>query len=278
MSTPITSGEQPALFLADGDRFIPTVLTQGPWRHDLQFGGAATALLTRVVERVPTLVPMQIARLTVDLLRPVPIAPLRAPARVVREGKRIQVIEAVLRHEDVEVARCVALRLRIGDLGDLELPAGAPAAAPPGVRADPGRDVYRNRDVPGIGRAVEFRLPDEGSGAFTDSTWVRLLVPILAGDGREGGDGATATGSAIARMALAADFVSGFGHPLTSMPLTGINADISLHVVRPPCDEWLCLAGTGWTSRAGIGHAQATISDTAGVAATATLSRLVDVA
>ncbi|HZA77281.1 MAG TPA: acyl-CoA thioesterase domain-containing protein [Acidimicrobiales bacterium] len=280
MSVRVTSGEEPALFLPDGDRFIPTVLTQGPWRHDLQFGGAAAALLTCVVERVPTLAPMQVARITVDLLRPVPVAPLRAPARVVREGKRIQVVEAVLHHEDVEVARCVALRLRIGDLGDLELPAGAPAAALPGVRAAPGRDVYRNREIPGIGRAVEFRLPDEGSGAFADPTWVRLLVPILAGDDRDGGDGAAAGagGSAVARMALAADFVSGFGHPVTSVPLTGINADISLHVVRPPCDEWLCLAGTGWTSRAGIGHAQATISDTAGVAASATLSRLVDAA
>jgi hypothetical protein len=273
MSTPITSGEQPALFFSDGDRFIPTVLTQGPWRHDLQFGGAAAALLTRVVERVPTLAPMQIARLTVDLVRPVPIAPLRAPARVVREGKRIQVVEAVLHHEDVEVARCMALRLRAGDLGDLDLPAGPPAAAPPRVRAEPGRDVYRDREVPGIGRAVEFRLPDEGSGAFTDPTWVRLLVPILAGHDGEGGGG----GTGVARMALAADFASGFGHPVTSVPLTGINADISLHIVRPPCDEWLCLAGTGWTSRAGIAHTQATISDTAGVAASATLSRLVDV-
>src|SRR5919106_6502886 len=117
MSVRVTSGEEPALFLPDGDRFIPTVLTQGPWRHDLQFGGAAAALLTCVVERVPTRAPMQVARITVDLLRPVPVAPLRAPARVVREGKRIQVVEAVLHHEDVEVARCAALRLRIGDLG-----------------------------------------------------------------------------------------------------------------------------------------------------------------
>jgi hypothetical protein len=270
MSAPITSGEEPALFLPDGDRFIPTVLTQGPWRHDLQFGGAAAALLTCVVERVPTLAPMQVARLTVDLLRPVPIAPLRTTPRVVREGKRIQVVETLLHHDDGEVARCVALRLRVGDLGGLELPAGAPAAAPPGVRAEPGRHVYRNGNVPGIGRAVEFRLPDEGSGAFAGPTWVRLLVPILAGEERDGG------GSAVARMALVADFASGFGHPVTSVPLTGINADISLHVVRPPYDEWLCLAGTGWTSQAGIGQAQATISDTAGVAATATLSRLVD--
>jgi len=270
MSAPITSGEEPALFLPDGDRFIPTVLTQGPWRHDLQFGGAAAALLTCVVERVPTLAPMQVARLTVDLLRPVPIAPLRVTPRVVREGKRIQVVETLLHHDDVEVARCVALRLRVGDLGGLELPAGAPASAPPGVRAEPGRHVYRNGNVPGIGRAVEFRLPDEGSGAFAGPTWVRLLVPLLAGAERDGG------GSAVARMALVADFASGFGHPVTSVPLTGINADISLHVVRPPYDEWLCLAGTGWTSQAGIGQAQATISDTAGVAATATLSRLVD--
>jgi Thioesterase-like superfamily len=274
MARTSAGAEAPALFLPDGERFIPTVLTQGPWRHDLQFGGAAAALLTSVVERVPSLVPMQVARLTVDLVRPVPIAPLTTSRRIVREGKRIQVVEAALLHGEVEVARAVALRLRLGDLrrvGDGDLPAGCPAPLPPATAAEPGRHVYRDRSVPGIGRAVEFRLPSDAPRAFDRPTWVRLLVPVIAGE-----PGPAASG--IARLALAADFASGFGHPVADIPLTGINADISLHVVRPPRDEWLCLAGTGWTSRAGIGHAQATLSDRAGVAATATLSRLVDVA
>jgi hypothetical protein len=272
---PTVAGEQPALFLPDsGDRFIPTIHTQGPWSPDLQFGGAAAALLAVAVERAPTLVPMRVARLTVDLLRPVPIAPLRAVHRIVREGKRIQVVEAALHHEDVEVARAVGLRFRLADLGDLAaaLPAGPPAPLPPATVPDPPRRAVQDGYVPGISRAVEMRVGDGRSAAFDSPTWVRLRVPVLAG---EDPAGPGATGS-VAPLALVADFVSGFGHPDRTLPLTGINADISLHVVRPPSGEWLCLAGTGWTAAAGIGHAQATISDGDGVAATATLSRLVD--
>lgn len=284
-------GEEPALFLPDGvpgrlpdgDRFIPTVLTQGPWAPDLQFGGAAAALLAWVVERGPTLVPMRVARLTVDLLRPVPIAPLRTTRRVVREGKRIQVVEAILHHEDVEVARALALRLRVGDLGGVEVPAGDPAPPPPAApAAPPERDVFRDRYVPGISRAVEMRVGGGGSAAFTSPTWVRLRVPIVAGqapDGHPTGGQAPdgqVPDATVARLALVADFVSGFGHPDRTVPLTGINADISLHVVRPARGEWLCLAGTGWTSPDGVGQAQATISDAGGVAATTVLSRLVD--
>lgn len=278
--TATTAGEQPALFLPDaGDRFIPTVHTQGPWSPDLQFGGAAAALLAVAVERAPTLVPMRVARLTVDLLRPVPIAPLRAVHRIVREGKRIQVVEAALHHEDVEVARAVALRFRLADLGDLAsaMPVGSPAPPPPATVPDPPRRAVHDGYVPGIARAVEMRVGGGGSAAFDSPTWVRLRVPVLAGaDGAGGDDPADPVRASVAPLALVADFASGFGHPDRTLPLTGINADISLHVVRPPSGEWLCLAGTGWTAAAGIGHAHATISDGEGVAASATLSRLVD--
>lgn len=274
------AGEEPALFLPDGgDRFIPTIHTQGPWSPDLQFGGAAAALLAVAVEQAPTLVPMRVARLTVDLLRPVPIAPLRAVHRVVREGKRIQVVEAALHHEDVEVARAVALRFRLADLGDLAsaVPTGSPAPPPPSTVPDAPRRAVQDGYVPGISRAVEMRVGDGRSAAFDSPTWVRLRVPVLAGvDPADPADPVDPATASVAPLALVADFVSGFGHPDRTLPLTGINADISLHVVRPPSTGWLCLAGTGWTAAAGIGHAQATISDGDGVAATATLSRLVD--
>ena len=107
-----------ALFVRRGDEFVATELTQGPWNPEHQHGGPVCALLATVVESVPSLVPMRCGRLTVDLIRTVPVAALRARTRVVREGKRVQLVEAALEHDGVEVARASALRVRVGDSHD----------------------------------------------------------------------------------------------------------------------------------------------------------------
>ena len=65
-----------ALYVAEGDRFVPTELTRGGWTEDTQHGGPPAGLLGRSIELVPTAVPMQIVRCTIDLFRPIPLRPL----------------------------------------------------------------------------------------------------------------------------------------------------------------------------------------------------------
>jgi hypothetical protein len=253
-----------ALFVQDGDRYIPSRLTQGPWSPDLQFGGAAASLLATVVEELPTLVPQQVARLTIDLLRPVPTKPLTAARRIAREGKRIQLVEAALLADGLEVARCTALRFRLVDLGDLALPQGEARPRPP-VPDGPLPHPFVGRQAPGVVDAAEFAVEHPSDQLFVAPTWIRMKVPVIAG--RES--------SPLARMAFTADFASGIGHPRN---VIGINADLSLNIVRYPTTEWMCFTGTGWTSMQGIGHSHALISDEAGVSAVIALSRLVDLA
>jgi hypothetical protein len=256
-----------ALFDRDGDRYIPSHLTQGPWSSESQFGGAAAALLATMVEEVPTLVPQQVARLTVDLLRPVPVRPLTVERRIVREGKRIQWVEAALLADGLEVARCSALRLRLVDLGDIPVPQGEPRSGPKLSLVRPYRDPFPGREPPGVAGTAEFAHDGERDGFFVGPTWVRMKVCVLAG----------LAASPLSRMAFMADFASGIGQP-RNLAMRAINADLSLSVVRYPEAEWLCFTGTGWTSARGIGHSQAQLSDDAGVAASVTLTRLVDVA
>jgi hypothetical protein len=257
------TGEERALFVPDGDRFVPTPLSGGPWSPEHQFGGSAAALLATVIEDLPTIVPQQVVRLTVDLMRPVPVQPVTVESRVVREGKRIQVIEAAIIFEDAEVARCSALRMRVGDLGDLPVQQGEPQIGPPAGASRPD-GPFDKSEPPGVAGATHFTF-ENPDGFFVDPTWIRMRVPVVAGRQTR----------PLARLAFFADFASGIGHP-RSLPVTGINADITLNIVRYPTDEWLCVTGTGWTSPQGIGLSQAAISDSQGVAATATLSRLVD--
>jgi len=251
-----------ALYVADGPQFVPTLRGQGPWSPDHLFGGVPAALFAQVLERTPTLAPMQVARLTVDLLRPVPIRPAEVSVRVVREGKRIQALEGAMVVDGVEVARASALRMRTVDLGDLELPGGP---VPPGPGTFPVQDHQgptTDGSRPGMADSVDYAYRDQ---MFEGPTWVRLRVPLLASEPM----------SPLARMAFAADFVSGVGHPRQA-PVTGINADITVNVIRYPAGEWLSIAGSGWTGAVGIGVAQATLSDTDGVVAGVTVSRLVD--
>ena len=265
------TGEEPALFVRDGDRFIPTILSQGPWSPDHQFGGSPAALLATVLDDVPSLVPQQLVRVTIDLLRPVPLRPMHVTTQIRREGKRIQVLDASVMVDGVEVVRASALRMRTGDLGvfdDITLPSGHPQPAPVWVESEAG-PVAPDRAphhsfVPGMSGATDTvfdPIADWGAAPV----WWRLRVHVIAGESVKG----------VARLCYIADGVSGVGHP-RSPSLSGINADVTVHIVRAPVSEWLCVDGTGWVSPAGIGHSQATISDANGVAASVTLSRLMD--
>src|SRR3546814_11658394 len=124
------------LYVRDGDGFVGTVLTQGSWDPGAANGGAVLALLGQCLDEVPSLVPMSLARLTADLVRPVPIGRrLHVVPTIRREGKKIQVVELPRLDGDVEHVRVTALRLR-----------GAALSSPEGVAASTTRQA-RNDDV-----------------------------------------------------------------------------------------------------------------------------------
>jgi Thioesterase-like superfamily len=269
-SSPVlyTVEKDAALFEPDGERYVPSRYCQGPWDPNAQFGGSPAALLATLVDRTPSLVPMQIARLTTDLLRPVPMAPLTPEIRVVREGKRIQVVAASLLCEGTEVVRSTALRLRRTNLGVEGLPDGRsanplpteprPADAEPYPVLSPGQEPHGSR------LAMEF-LFEESGGFYHDPNWVRLRVDVIAGE----------RPTPVARLAYVADTASGAGQRGMA-PVRWINADVAINVVREPEGEWLSLDGRGWLSNTGMGQVQATLSDTTGVVATVSMVRLVD--
>ncbi|HEU4462214.1 MAG TPA: acyl-CoA thioesterase domain-containing protein, partial [Solirubrobacterales bacterium] len=83
-----------AFYERDGDLFRATELTRGPWDPGAQHAGPPSALLGFAIERLPDAAEFQVGRLTFEILRSVPIAPLRVEARVARPGRRVQMVEA----------------------------------------------------------------------------------------------------------------------------------------------------------------------------------------
>ncbi|HEX4907784.1 MAG TPA: acyl-CoA thioesterase domain-containing protein, partial [Actinomycetes bacterium] len=130
------------------DRFQATELTRGPWDPGLQHAGPPAALLGRAVERHGDRGDLQVARVTFEIMRPLPIAELRVATRLLRGGRSVELVEATLLAGEAEVMRATALRVRTADL---DLPAGLV----PGPRL-PGPDAGRSMPFFPTGQEVGY--------------------------------------------------------------------------------------------------------------------------
>jgi hypothetical protein len=256
-----------AVFEADGTTLLPSELARGPWSPDAMHGGAPAAALARAVERHDPGSASFVARLTVDLLRPVPLAPLEVVTRTTRPGRKVQWVEASLVADDVEVARAHALRLRMTPPLGLPLPPeAAPTVRPPDEST--AIDVEFPR-VQGLGfwRAVEFRI---ASGSWHETgpatIWFRLRVPVVAGE----------PPSPLQRVAAAADFGNGLSTVLPRGQYLFINPDLSIHLHRHPVGEWVALEGESAAEDYGIGLAAVRLHDERGPIGRSVQSLLVD--
>src|ERR1700745_3084816 len=101
-----------AIYRVDGANVLTSAFAGEPWDPKLQHGAAPSSLICWAVERLPSPVPMRVARLTVDLMRPVPVAPLTIVVETLREGRKIQLVSVRLLAKDTEVVRATVLRIR----------------------------------------------------------------------------------------------------------------------------------------------------------------------
>ena len=100
-----------ALFLPDGQYLVPTERARGPWSPLALHGGPVAALAARAAEVHVGGDEMQLVRVTLELLRPVPLAPLRVSTVMVKPGRTAQLLDTVVEADGVEVAWSRALRI-----------------------------------------------------------------------------------------------------------------------------------------------------------------------
>jgi hypothetical protein len=243
-----------ALYTLDGDLAVPAELTRGPWDPAAQHGGAPAALLAHLFEEIDG-EGFRVARMTFELLRPVPIAPLRASAQIVRPGRRVQLLEAELRHEDEPVVRARALRIRVEDAATPSVPPDAGAAPPGPEHGEPSVPSF-GVTRPWFGEdGVEIRFV---AGALEEPgpavAWYRLRVPAVAGQPI----------TPLQRAACAADFGNGASAALDWTRYVFINPDLTLYLAREPVGDWVCLDASTAVEPDGIGLAVSVVRDERG--------------
>jgi len=252
----------------NGPRILPSELSGGPWNRKHQHGGPVAGLLTHALHHLETPIPMRLARITIEMLRAVPVRPLRVETRITRAGRRLQGCVAELVHEDTTVARATALRIRTDtELGELEArgamdPAlGQPPEASPALPADVDWEW-----LPGFIRAVDFVSEPPTETGAPISVWTRLRCPLVEGEPTP----------PIVRLAALVDFASGTGNAMDYSKYTSINPDLTIHVLREPRSDWIGLRGLTQRAADGIGQSTAAIYDAEGPVANVQASLLLD--
>lgn len=240
-----------AFFVPDGDGFVGTPHTGGPWDPTrLMHFGPPAALLGRHLQAMPADQEMFVARVTYEILRPVPIGHVTVTTQVVRPGRRIELVEATLRTGDTELALARGWRIRVGEVAIPEV------AAPP-VGMD---DIEGAHDEPffeiGVdqhyGKAMELRFEQ---GSFLEPgpavVWVRQRIPLVLGE----------EPSPLERVLVVADSGNGVSATADPRALLFVNTDLSVHLVRPLQGEWVGLSARTMMDPGGFGQADTALSD-----------------
>ena len=256
-----------AIFVKQGSGFFATAYAAGPWHPQLQHGGAPSALVAWAAEQVPTAAPMRVARVTVELLRPVPVARLDIATEVIRDGRKIQLVQVKLLHDGKEVTRANVLRVR---MAEEPVPAGAAmpevAGSPENVAED---DQFRDSLPGAVNFGANFDLR-RIRGGFRQlgpgQVWFRQHRALIEGEPL----------SPVARAMAVADFSNGIAPVLPFDEWTFINADLTVNFARAPVGEWLFSDAETWAGDDGAGLAMTRLSDVRGPFARAVQSLVLE--
>lgn len=248
-----TSGAQAFFEQVADERFVPTEYTRGPWSADSQHAGPPAALLGRAVQSAGAREDMRLARITFEIMSPVPLAPLAVTTRVLRAGRSVELVEASLTPEGgEEVMRARALRIRTLPGSVPQVVPDAEVAAPGSARPQPFFSVPW--DI-GYHTAMEFRF---AAGSFLEqgpaACWLRMRVPLVAGENT----------APLDRVLAAADSGNGVSNVLDFTAHLFVNPDLTVHLHRYPVGEWVCVDARTSVDADGIGMSESVLHDERG--------------
>ncbi|MFG1808590.1 thioesterase family protein [Streptomyces sp. NPDC049040] len=242
-----------------GGRYESGPATAGPWSPGTQHAGPPSALVGRAMERHEARPGMRVARVTVDLPRPVPVGPLDVEVTTIRSGARSELLEGRISSDGRTVLLARAWRLVAApddtpDLSPLPPVPALPGPQPPQTMTGAYLDGYVS--------AMEWRFPPGAPGAQEPgfdtpgpgTAWTRQRVPLVAGE----------ADTPLTRTLTAADSSWAVAFELDHRRGLVINTDVTLVLHRDPVGEWLCLRSATAAAGGGSGLAHGELHDGTG--------------
>ena len=240
----------------------PTPATAGPWTAEAQHGGPPAALLAWAVESLPEAEEHVIGRFTMELWGPIPLTPLRVAAHVLRPGRSV----ALVRAELVDVARDRVVATAQAWLFPKH--SGGPVG-PTGALTHTHEDGVRHERPATWGGgyldAIDWRWVT-GAVDRTGRGVVWMRSPDLVVDQAI---------TPVQRLLTCVDSASGAGAALDVAEWAFLNTDLTVHILRPPVGEWICLDADTVLGPGSVGIATSSVYDELGLVARSAQALLV---
>jgi hypothetical protein len=248
--------------------FVPTAATVGPWDPRLQHGSPPAALLGASLESVSARKGARIAYFSLDFLGPVPLAPMRVEASVIRGGRKIELLSATALIDERPVLRASAWRVA-ATFG--RAPAVRMDEAPPPMPAAAVKEYFAGVPRFGYGDALEWRFAEGGFAELGPATvWARLLGEVVRG----------ASPSPLAQILSVVDSANGISAELDVTKYLFVPVNLTVSLTRYPGPNggegasseapgssdalWIGMSATTSIGPDGVGTTRARLFDEAG--------------
>lgn len=246
-------GQRNAFYRREGEAYVPTGIGVSPWNGTSQAGPPLAGLAGHVLARVPTQGPMHTTRISIDILGTVPLEPLLPEVRLLRDGKRMQVVDVEFTSGGRLWLRATAVRARVSDTPHVPVPL---------TRRYWNEDDPQDTQLWFEERLIALDRRHPGPGAI----WARFLTDIVEGEPLE----------PLSQAAMFGDFGNGTAPVLPMMENTLANMDITVCMSRLPRGEWILVDAECETSGQGSGYSRTRLGDSEGMFATAMQSIFID--
>ncbi len=244
----------PAAFFSQTceNRYLPTEATIGPWSPDFQHGGPPSALLTHELRIYPSAFPLNITRVTIEILGAVPVTPCEIKVEVVRGGKRIELLRGEYTSEGKTYLIAHAWRF-IPEPGVTSVLSDSYEIHPL-----PEAQIYKS--FQGVsyfpyGEALEWRFTKGAYDTFGPAAvWTRPRIPLIENLNID----------PLEALMLMVDSANGISAELDHRSWTFVPVDLTLGLHRQPEGEWVGMDANTVMEHDGIGQTTTIVFDSRG--------------
>lgn len=253
--------------------FETSTCVHSAWGPDLQHGGPVAALMTRSMESHVPRAKTRISRIRTDILGAIPLTKVRVSTRIVRPGRRIELLGSTFETLSPNgtwrpAAVASAWRLSTQDTSDVARNAEKHIGTPP--KPSQALNVFERPASwypGGFADAVTIHVQDEGThpGERT-RVWINMHYRLVEHEPI----------SPLAQLVAVSDIANGMGARLDPVDFSFLNTDLDVHLFRPPEGPWFGIEAESSIGPDGIGLSNAVLHGNSGPIGTVSQNLLVE--